>query len=279
MPVNVRNESEETNGPLNEHMNSEMNRFATFECFPNIDKPYSTRLAQAGFYYTLTSDEVRCRWCEKVFYDWSAVDDPFEVHRNYSPTCPFLTNNKLMNIVVTSFPDEHLSLDMSESLDLVASFDNQSNRQREDGQLVGAVGFSNTFEEKNDRNTHGSHNNRTKASTKMTTQSLPSTVKSVKDSVQNCFAERYTPIQTIFPSRLQPTTNEALEVNVIKKASKDVVNATPLLPPRKSTNKTKVKIKNSIFWVNLQISFFLFFTKLFIALYTFVSGHSFIFFI
>lgn len=234
MPVSVREGSEDIDEPQN--MNSEMFRFVTFESFPSNNKPFGTRLAQAGFYYTSLGDKVQCYSCKKIFCNWSANDNPLEVHRNYSPTCRFLTNNRDVNIAVTTVPDDHLSVDMSGSLDSLASFDDQSSSQREAGRLEGAVCSSDTFEANHQKRIKESSGNMTRATTQITKQSLPSAVSSVQYIVQDRFVGGYKPVQTVIPSSLQPPTNGAFEVNVSRNVSEDVVNATPLLPSCKSVN-------------------------------------------
>lgn len=136
MPVSVRKGSEDMNGLKN--MNSEMFRFATFERFPRGDKPYSTRLAQAGFYFTSQNDEVKCYCCKKIFNNWSANDNPVNIHRNYSPTCLFFTNNTDVNIAITSTPDDHHSLDKCGRFNSLTSFNNKTHSRREDGLHVEA---------------------------------------------------------------------------------------------------------------------------------------------
>lgn len=47
-------------------------------------------LAQAGFYYLGSSDEVRCFYCDGGLRNWLVGDDPWVEHARWFPKCPFV---------------------------------------------------------------------------------------------------------------------------------------------------------------------------------------------
>lgn len=232
MPVSVRKGREGMAEPQN--MNNEMFRFATYECFPRKGKPYGLRLAQAGLYHTSHGDEAKCYCCKNVFFNWSANDDPLDVHRNYAPTCSFFTNNKVVNIVVTSAPDD-LSVDTSESPESLASFENGRNNHRDDRPISGAFGSPDFSEANLDQTIHQFIENKTSTMTKISNQNGPCTVYGACYSFSND-AENFTDMQAAFQSTLRTTPNGTVEENGILNASSDVVNATPPLPSCKYVN-------------------------------------------
>uniref|UniRef100_A0A3P9BJ68 E3 ubiquitin-protein ligase XIAP n=1 Tax=Maylandia zebra TaxID=106582 RepID=A0A3P9BJ68_9CICH len=48
-------------------------------------------LAQAGFFYTGESDRVRCFSCNMTVDNWYSGDRPVDKHKQFSPSCTFLT--------------------------------------------------------------------------------------------------------------------------------------------------------------------------------------------
>lgn len=50
----------------------------------------STVLAQAGFYYLGSGDEVRCFYCDGGLRNWLIGDDPWIEHARWFPKCPFV---------------------------------------------------------------------------------------------------------------------------------------------------------------------------------------------
>lgn len=89
-----------SNDPVDESMKYEMLRFRSFEQYKTENKPFRIRFAQAGFYYSGKGDEVICYCCKHSKGNWSANDDPYQIHKTMCPSCPFLTNNTGVNIPV-----------------------------------------------------------------------------------------------------------------------------------------------------------------------------------
>lgn len=108
-------------------MKYEILRFCSFENYPTENKPYMTRFAQAGFYYDGNGDEVICYCCTKRKRNWSAGDNPMEVHKNMSPFCRFLTKNREVNIPVG--PEELPSGDTFTRCNKTGNAFNHSNLQ------------------------------------------------------------------------------------------------------------------------------------------------------
>ena len=55
-------------------------------------------IASAGFYYTGQEDITKCFECDIVLCDWSAHDDPLELHFNKSPNCAYLRKDHPMAV-------------------------------------------------------------------------------------------------------------------------------------------------------------------------------------
>ncbi|XP_053404438.1 putative inhibitor of apoptosis [Mercenaria mercenaria] len=81
-------------------MQYEMLRFCTLRSYPKENKPYITRIAQAGFYYANNGDEVVCYCCARRKSNWSESDIPVEVHRQMNPNCRFLVCNSAVNVPI-----------------------------------------------------------------------------------------------------------------------------------------------------------------------------------
>ena len=99
----------------NESMRYETLRFSTFSTYPP-NKPYSIRLAQAGFYYFGTNDEVACYCCGVRVSNWKEDDSPIDIHEIVSPRCEFIVNNGNVNVLVTTEPRDLLGKTESNSL-------------------------------------------------------------------------------------------------------------------------------------------------------------------
>ncbi|XP_052080550.1 E3 ubiquitin-protein ligase XIAP-like [Mytilus californianus] len=74
------------------NMQFEGARFATFATFPHIPGIFATRLAEAGFYYTGSGNEVVCFSCGVTYSCWRHHDSAFEIHKRISPNCPFISD-------------------------------------------------------------------------------------------------------------------------------------------------------------------------------------------
>ncbi|XP_026319004.1 baculoviral IAP repeat-containing protein 7-B isoform X2 [Hyposmocoma kahamanoa] len=65
-------------------------RLATFEGWP-ADRAQTPRtLADAGFFYTGTDDQVRCFYCDGGLGRWEASDAPWSEHARWFPHCGFV---------------------------------------------------------------------------------------------------------------------------------------------------------------------------------------------
>ncbi|XP_053403178.1 baculoviral IAP repeat-containing protein 3-like [Mercenaria mercenaria] len=83
-------------------MRYEMLRFCTLRSFPRENKPYITRLAEAGFYYANNGDEVVCYCCARRKSNWRETDNPIDVHKQMNPNCSFLLRNFEVNVPIKS---------------------------------------------------------------------------------------------------------------------------------------------------------------------------------
>ncbi|CAC5373532.1 unnamed protein product [Mytilus coruscus] len=74
------------------NMQFEGARFATFASFPHVPGVFATRLAEAGFYYSGSGNEVVCFSCGVRYSSWRHYDSAFEIHKRISPNCPFISD-------------------------------------------------------------------------------------------------------------------------------------------------------------------------------------------
>ena len=96
-------------------MNEEAARLTTFEDWPaparSIVLPAA--LARAGFYYTGSSDTVRCAFCKVYIRHWEPGDLAFRRHRRQSPGCTLVLRTCTSNIPLPDGPqhdpeDDHV---------------------------------------------------------------------------------------------------------------------------------------------------------------------------
>lgn len=66
-------------------------RRRTFDPWSQNIFPSCAQMIAAGFFYCNVGDRVICIYCELVCQQWTPnIDDPWEVHKTLSPTCPFV---------------------------------------------------------------------------------------------------------------------------------------------------------------------------------------------
>ena len=80
--------------PLNNFIETtsiEKGRAHTFSNWSDQRIPDSDQMIGAGFCYCNINDQVLCIYCNLICNQWHAdTDDPSEIHRTLSPTCPFV---------------------------------------------------------------------------------------------------------------------------------------------------------------------------------------------
>ncbi|KAL0830585.1 hypothetical protein ABMA28_002733 [Loxostege sticticalis] len=65
-------------------------RLATFERWPADRHQAPQTLAEAGFFYTGTDDQVRCFYCDGGLGKWEAGDTPWSEHAHWFPHCGYV---------------------------------------------------------------------------------------------------------------------------------------------------------------------------------------------
>ncbi|XP_026749078.2 baculoviral IAP repeat-containing protein 7 [Galleria mellonella] len=65
-------------------------RLATFERWPADRTQVPMALAEAGFFYTGTDDQVRCFYCDGGLGKWEAGDAPWSEHAHWFPHCGYV---------------------------------------------------------------------------------------------------------------------------------------------------------------------------------------------
>jgi len=66
-------------------------RKRTFSHWPHQTSPSNTQMIEAGFFNCNVGDRVICLYCNLICQQWVPnADDPWEVHRTFSPKCPYV---------------------------------------------------------------------------------------------------------------------------------------------------------------------------------------------
>lgn len=79
---------------IHDGLDKEKDRLNTFRRWPTFANVKPEPLAKAGFHYLGVRDEVECFACRVKCRQWRPGQDPMEVHRTKSPSCPFLLTSK-----------------------------------------------------------------------------------------------------------------------------------------------------------------------------------------
>jgi len=74
-------------GPSNLQMVTQQARLKTFKNWPQSVGQNVEVMAEAGFYYTGTADQVKCFYCSGGLKNWVASDDPWTEHAKWFPFC------------------------------------------------------------------------------------------------------------------------------------------------------------------------------------------------
>lgn len=83
-------------------------RLASFDIWPLILKNLVYRLAEAGFFYTGTSDKTCCFFCSGSLDGWQATDDPWMKHADNFPYCKYVNIIKGVEYIVNiKFKNNH----------------------------------------------------------------------------------------------------------------------------------------------------------------------------
>ncbi|XP_071492028.1 E3 ubiquitin-protein ligase XIAP-like [Diadema antillarum] len=87
-------------GPLNNcrhpRLVDEGGRMRTFDTWPRYLRIQATPrlLARAGFFYTGSTDEVKCFYCDGGLKNWEPNDDPWSEHAKWFPRCEWLIQQR-----------------------------------------------------------------------------------------------------------------------------------------------------------------------------------------
>ncbi|XP_063408068.1 baculoviral IAP repeat-containing protein 3-like [Mytilus trossulus] len=80
---------------MNESMSNHLLRLSSYSNFPHNVNVFVSALSKAGFYYTGSTDTVRCYACGITHQNWTRGDNPEEIHCRLSPSCTHLQNSRL----------------------------------------------------------------------------------------------------------------------------------------------------------------------------------------
>lgn len=99
-------------------------RKRTFSHWPHRTIPSSAQMIEAGFFSCNVGDRVICLYCNLICQQWTPnTNDPYEIHRTFSPRCPYVMSMlKHQSIVAVSTINEYSSNDYALSVDTADSF-------------------------------------------------------------------------------------------------------------------------------------------------------------
>ncbi|GFR02900.1 hypothetical protein TNCT_227411 [Trichonephila clavata] len=86
------------NKELFEVMKYELNRFNSFTDRWPLTYVNPKELAENGFFYLQSEDQVQCAFCGIVIDDWNVGDKPLKEHMKKAPKCPFLLTLNVGNV-------------------------------------------------------------------------------------------------------------------------------------------------------------------------------------
>ncbi|VDI17652.1 baculoviral IAP repeat-containing protein 2/3 [Mytilus galloprovincialis] len=82
---------------MDESMSNHLLRLSSYSNFPRHVNVFVSALSKAGFYYTGSTDTVRCYACGITHQNWIRGDNPEEIHCRLSPSCTHLQNSRLFD--------------------------------------------------------------------------------------------------------------------------------------------------------------------------------------
>jgi len=77
-------------GPAHKNYVTEQARLSTYSTWPPALPQRPQELAQAGFFYTGLSDQVKCFYCDGGLESWEKQDDPWSEHQKWFSDCTFV---------------------------------------------------------------------------------------------------------------------------------------------------------------------------------------------
>lgn len=86
------------NKELFDVMKFELNRFNSFTDKWPLSYVNPKELAENGFFYLQSEDQVQCSFCGIVIDDWNVGDKPLKEHIKKAPKCPFLLTLNVGNV-------------------------------------------------------------------------------------------------------------------------------------------------------------------------------------
>ncbi|XP_063417961.1 baculoviral IAP repeat-containing protein 7-A-like [Mytilus trossulus] len=82
---------------MDESMSNHLLRLSSYSNFPRHVNVFVSALSKAGFYYTGSTDTVRCYACGITHQNWTRGDNPEEIHCRISPSCTHLHSSRLFD--------------------------------------------------------------------------------------------------------------------------------------------------------------------------------------
>lgn len=98
-----------THGPEHPEFALESARLRSFEDWPKTMKQKPQQLSDAGFFYTMKGDRVKCFSCGGGLRDWDEMDVPWEQHARWFGQCEYLLlvkGQEYVDEIMARKPDE-----------------------------------------------------------------------------------------------------------------------------------------------------------------------------
>lgn len=93
-------------GPRQPRCATVESRLRTFSSWPEELIQTPEMLAEAGFYYVGTGDQVRCFYCDGGLRHWDPEDEPWVEHARWFPTCSFIRLIKGQDFIYSCNPQQ-----------------------------------------------------------------------------------------------------------------------------------------------------------------------------
>lgn len=114
-------------------------RVNSYARWPHRSIDFTKAMVSAGWFYCNIGDQVLCIYCKSICHRWQPqTDDPCEVHRKVSPTCPFVQTRITPRLISTNIilsgtiihHDPLRLLSVNDDVPVHYQYENESNRRQ-----------------------------------------------------------------------------------------------------------------------------------------------------
>ncbi|ELT99440.1 hypothetical protein CAPTEDRAFT_120337 [Capitella teleta] len=123
-----------------DRMRSEEERTATYEDWTYGQCQSANALAKAGFFFTGVQDRTQCAFCRGVLHRWESTDNPWEEHKKYFPSCPFVLGREVNN--VSGGPPSNVRMGiLTDEEERTATYEDWTYGHRQSANALAEAGF------------------------------------------------------------------------------------------------------------------------------------------